>query len=190
MAANLESGRGQRWTRTRRAAWGAAAAFLLAPLVAMQFTDEVNWGAGDFLLAAALVASAGLAFEFAAGRSGHRAYRVATGVAVAAAFVLVWANLAVGIIGSEDHPANVLFYAIPGVACVGALFARWRARGMARAMVATALAQVGVAVMALWAGFGFAASATAFFCALWLASAWLFQLAARESARPAGPSSS
>ena len=180
MAGNLGSGRAQRWTRSRWAAWAAGAALLLAPLLAMQFTDEVNWGWGDFLFAAALVGSAGLAFEFAARRSGHRAYRAATGVALAAAFVLVWANLAVGIIGSEDHPANVLFYGVPVVACLGAMLARLRAGGMARAMVATAIAQLAVAAIALFAGFGFAGPITFFFSALWLASAWLFSVAARE----------
>jgi hypothetical protein len=185
MAANLESGHAQRWTRARLAGWCAAAALLLAPLVAMQFTGEVNWGWGDFLAAAVLVGSAGLAFEFAASRSGSRAYRAATGVALAAAFVLVWANLAVGIIGSEDHPANTMFYGVLAVAFAGALLARLRARGMARAMVATALAQLAVAAMALLAGFGFAGPVTVFFCALWLASAWLYRRAARtEAAAP------
>ena len=38
--------------------------------------------------------------------TGNSAYRAAVGVAIAAAFILVWMNLAVGIIGSEDNPAN------------------------------------------------------------------------------------
>lgn len=189
MAANLQGGRAQRWTRARMAGWGAAAALLLAPLVAMQFTGEVNWGWGDFLAAAILVGSTGLAFEFAARRSGRRAYRAATGVALAAAFVLVWANLAVGIIGSEDHPANRMFYGVLAVAFAGTLLARLQARGMARAMLATALAQLAVAVMALSAGFGFAGPVTVFFCALWLASGWLYRSAARAEAA-ASPSSS
>lgn len=180
MAAKSDSGRAPLWTRWRVARWGVAAALLAAPLLAMQFTDEVNWGAADFIFAGALVVGAGLAYELAAHRSGQSAYRAGVAVALATAFVLVWANLAVGIIGSEDHPANAMFYGVLAVAAVGVLLARLRARGMANALLATALAQLLVGVMVLVAGFGFAVPVTLVFCALWLASAWLFRVAARE----------
>jgi hypothetical protein len=51
---------------------------------------------------------------------------------------------------------------------------------MARALVATALAQVSVAVIALITGLGFTGPITVFFAALWLISARLFSKAARE----------
>jgi hypothetical protein len=188
MAADVERARAQRWTRWRTARWSAAAALLAAPLVAMQFTQEMNWGPADFAAAAALLAGAGLAYEVAATQSGLRAYRAGIAVALATGFVLVWANLAVGIIGSEDHPANTLFYGVLAVATAGALLARLRPRGMARALVATALAQLLVGGIVLVAGSGFPALVTLVFCALWLASAWLFRVAARDStSAPAAP---
>jgi len=49
-------------------------------------------------------------------------------------------------------------------------------------LVATALAQALVAVIALVAGMGHILVATAFFGALWLASAWLFRRATLEPA--------
>lgn len=51
---------------------------------------------------------------------------------------------------------------------------------MAGALLATAMAQGLVAVIALIAGLGFTGPITGFFAALWLASAWLFRKAARE----------
>jgi hypothetical protein len=51
---------------------------------------------------------------------------------------------------------------------------------MARALVATALAQALVAAIALIAGLGFAGPITVCFAALWLISAGLFRKAARE----------
>ena len=179
MAGNADKDLPRRWSRWRIAGWSAAAALLLMPLIAMQFTDEVDWDLADFVVAGALVAGAGAGYELAVRRTRNRAYRAAVGVALAAAFILVWANLAVGIIGSEDNPANRMYHGVLAVGLVGAIVARFRPRGMAHALVATALAQVVVALVALAAGLGFTGPATLFFAGLWLTSAWLFRKAAR-----------
>lgn len=176
------SGNGWRGNYWRIAAWSAAAFLLLLPLVAMQFTDEVNWTTADFVVFGAMLACAGGAFELAARMTRNTAYRAAVGVALAAAFLLVWANGAVGIIGSEDNPANLMFGGVLAVGLLGAAVARFRPQGMARALVVTALAQALVAVVAAVAGMGYIFVATAFFGALWLGSAWLFRRAALEPA--------
>jgi hypothetical protein len=124
------------------------AGILLVPLVAMQVTDEVAWDRTDFLVAGAILFGAGMAFELVARRSGSVAYRVAVGLAVGAGLFLVWMNLAVGLIGSEDNPANLLYLGVLLVGFVGAAVARFRPRGMARALFATALAQFLVPVIA------------------------------------------
>ncbi|SEK70744.1 hypothetical protein SAMN05216382_0960 [Sphingomonas palmae] len=84
-------------TAPRLAMWLVFAAILVAPLIAMRFTDQVNWTAFDFAAAAALLALLGLSVE-AATRLLHRP--LARRAAVAAAVVLValiWAEGAVGI---------------------------------------------------------------------------------------------
>jgi lambda repressor-like predicted transcriptional regulator len=69
------------------------------------------------------------------------------------------------------------------VGIVGAVIARFRPAGMARALVATALAQALVAVVALIAQAGLAPVVlTTAFAAPWLASAWLFGRAAQQQA--------
>src|SRR5688572_17475229 len=95
--------------RWRIAAWSAAALILLLPAAAMQFTDEVSWNAADFAFAAVLIAGTGIAFELAAKRSSSTTYRVAVGLALGAAVLLIWVNAAVGVIGSEDNPANLMY---------------------------------------------------------------------------------
>ena len=170
-------GCGSRW---RLAGWGAAAVLLLVPLVAMQFTDEVDWSAADFAVFGAMLAGAGGALELAVRMTRNTAYRAAVGVALAAAFLLVWANGAVGIIGSEDNPANLMFGGVLAVGIVGAAVARFRPGGMARALVATAVAQALVAVIAAVAGLGNIFVSTGLFGALWLASAWLFRRASLQ----------
>lgn len=89
-------------------------------------------------------------------------------------------NLAVGIIANEENPANLMYGGVLAVGIIGAVFARFQPLGMARALVATALAQTAVAVIALIAGFGDTLILTGFFVALWLTSARLFRKAARE----------
>ena len=186
MAANTKKSGGRSGNAWRIAGWSAAALILLHPLVAMRFTDEVNWGAADFLLMAALLGSVGFGLELAVKNSANAAYRFAAGLALASAFLLVCINVAVGIIGSEDEPANLLFGGVLAVAFLGAAAARFQPAGLARAMAATALAQASVPAIASALGLGPAAliwsdevlALTSVFAAMWLLSAWLFRKAA------------
>jgi hypothetical protein len=178
-----------RSSRWRIAAWTIARIILLLPLVAMQFTDEVNWDVADFAFAAVLLGGVGLAYELAVRKSSDTTYRVAIGVALAAVFLLVWVNAAVGIIGSEDNDANLMYGGVLAVGVIGAIIARFQPRGMVRALFATALAQASVAVVALIAGLGSPGSGpleivalNGFFVALFVASAWLFRRSARALA--------
>lgn len=174
------SGGSRSWSR---GAWGTAAFLLLLPLLAMQFTDEVNWDATDFIVIGSMLFAAAGTYELAARMTGNTAYRIAVGIAVVAAFLLVWINLAVGIIGSEGEPANAMFAGVLVVGLVGSLVARFHPQGMARAMVATALVQALVGVVGLvgpWDSAGPILGLTAFFTVLWLASAWLFRTAALQ----------
>jgi hypothetical protein len=174
-----------RETRWRIARWMFALALLLLPLVAMQFTAEVAWTPLDFAFFGAMLLTVGVTYEFATWHAKSAAYRAGVGVALAAAFVLVWAIGAVGVIDGSDG----LYLGVFAVAIGGAVIARFRPRGMAIALVATALAQAVVTVYAIGAGLVPAENTVsqvlaigAFFVTLWLASAWLFGRAARGSA--------
>lgn len=83
--------------RVRMLVWGAVAALLLLPLVAMQFTAEVNWGAEDFAAAAMLLIGTGLALEVAARVLVGPVRRALAAAVIVAVVVLVWAELAVGL---------------------------------------------------------------------------------------------
>ena len=115
----------------------------------MQFTTEVAWDFADFMIFGALLAGAGGAYELAMRVSGHRAYRAATAVALAAAFILIWVNLAVGIIGDEGNPANLMYVGVLAVGIIGASITRGQPRGMARTLSVMAFAQALVPVIAL-----------------------------------------
>jgi hypothetical protein len=178
-------------SRFRKVAWGIGGLLLLAPLIAMQFTDEVNWTMSDFVFATVLIGGVGLLYELAARSTGGLAYRAAVGIALAATFLLVWVNGAVGIIGSENNPANGIFAGVLAVGIIGALLARFRPAGMAYARLVTALAQALVGAIAFLAGWGYdepaalppyvvIPAATGVFTGMWLLSAWLFGSSARR----------
>jgi hypothetical protein len=165
----------------------ATAFILLIPLLA-----EWAWNLADFVIAGALIFGTGLTYVLAARKAGNIAYRAAVGVALAAALILVWINLAVGIIGTEDELANLMYVGVLAVGIIGAIIARFRPHGMARALFATALAQALVAVIVLIFGLGLPWSPpveilalNGFFVSLFVGSAWLFRNAAREQT-PAG----
>jgi len=186
MAAIAATDGGWRRSPWRIAVWGIPAFLLLLPLAAMQFTAEVDWSASDFIVMGALLFGAAGTFDLAARMTDSLACRAGVGVAVVTAFLLVWINLAVGIIGSEDNPLNLMYGGVLAVAILGVLVARFRPGGMARALLAAALAQILVAMIALIAGpdeppgtLGILAL-NMIFAALWLVSAWLFRLAARQ----------
>jgi hypothetical protein len=126
MAGSADNGSGRRGRLWRLAPWGIAVLILLLPLAAMPFTDEVAWDRVDFVLMGAMLFGACGAFELAARMTGNTAYRAAVGVAVVAAFILVWITLAVGIIGSEDNPANLMYGGVLAVGLLGALLVRFR----------------------------------------------------------------
>ena len=73
---------------------------LLIPLIAMQFTDEVNWTALDFVIAGALLFVTGLIFDLVMRKVKNTKYRIAILIIVILVFFLIWAELAVGIFGT------------------------------------------------------------------------------------------
>lgn len=172
---------GQRGNRLRVVVWALAAGLFLLPLVAMQFTDEVQWTTFDFLVWGVMLLVACGAYELVARMSPNRHYRLGAGVAIATGFLVFWANGAVGMIGSEDNAYNLLFLAAIAVGAAMALIAWFRPAGMARALYATAAVHGVVALVALAAGWDMRGAVFSLgFVLPYLFAAGLFRVAARE----------
>ena len=73
------------------------ALLLLVPLIAMQFTDEVNWTLFDFIVAGVLLLGTGLLCELVMRKVNKIRLRIAICVSLLAILLLIWAELAVGI---------------------------------------------------------------------------------------------
>ncbi len=73
---------------------------LLVPLVSMQFTDQVNWGPLDFVVAGVMLLAAGLVFDLVLRKIKNKNYRIIIIITLLLVFLLIWAELAVGVFGT------------------------------------------------------------------------------------------
>jgi hypothetical protein len=160
----------------RAAAWIGAGLLWLAPLVAMQFTEEVRWDVFDFAVFGVMLAVAASLFDLATRLGGTLSRRAAFALTIGTGFVMTWANLAVGLVGSEDDPINLMFWAPLVVAFLGGVLVRFRPRPFSLVLVVTAVAQMAPAVIAAVMGWGLALAPAAFFSVLWLGATALFRV--------------
>lgn len=170
--------RGGRWWRILP--WVGAPVLLALPAIAMRMGADVDWNAFDFVAAAVLLGVPLVIFKLGMRASRNTAFRLGVVVALGTAFFLTWSNLAVGIIGNEDDPINLIFFGVVFVAIAGAFLASFRPRGLAMAMNATAAAQAATAIVALIAGH-FTFVIVGVFMTGWLMAGWLFRKAADET---------
>lgn len=161
---------------------------LLIPLGAMQFSSGVDWDETDFIVMGILIFATGFSYKLITMKSGNFMYKTAVGLAFLTGFLLVWINLAVGIIGSENNPINQLYFGVIYVGIIGSFIARFQPEGMVRTMFAMAIAQALIAAIALVGGFYQSPPSTVFhiigvngfFITLFVISAMLFRYTGKE----------
>lgn len=183
----------------RRSLWKApaliTAVILLIPLLRNLFVSGWDWDLRGFLLVGGvgtLLFSIGLTYQVVTKKLGTPAYRAAVGVALVAAFLLVWGNF-VQAADDVNRPA-MMYLVVPMVGIVAAAMARFQSKGMARALFVTALAQAFVLAIvliqnppmkswtaAVWRGFG----GNAVCLMLFVGAALLFRKAGRVESAPA-----
>ncbi len=78
----------------------SALMILLIPLIAMQFTAEVKWTISDFVVAAILLLITGLSLELMLRKVKTTKQRVMLSIILFLVFLFIWAELAVGLIGT------------------------------------------------------------------------------------------
>ena len=77
-----------------------ALGLLLIPLIAMQFTKEVNWTFSDFLMMGFLLSGTGLIIELILRKFKTKRQRIILCIVAVFVFVLIWGEKAVGIFNS------------------------------------------------------------------------------------------
>ena len=78
-----------------------AGLLLLIPLIAMQFTNEVNWSLFDFIIMGGMLTIAGLLIGITLTKFKASKNRILLIAIIIAIFFLIWAELGVGIFGTR-----------------------------------------------------------------------------------------
>lgn len=130
----------------------ATVAVLMVPLVAMFFTNEVNWGIGDFIVMGGLLFGTGLSFVLLTRFATDFAYRLGVGLGLGTMLFMVWANLAVGLVGAGPNAGNLMYIGVLLVGIIGIVVSKLKAKGMERTMLVMVVTLVVVAVIELLAG--------------------------------------
>ena len=159
----------------RVALWTGALLMLTAPWFLMHFTGQGDWRPFDFVVFGVMLSAVCGGIELAMRLSNRWTYRVAAIMSVIGGFVMVWANLAVGIIGNEENPQNLMFYGLILLGLAGALVTRFDARGLSKTLRMMAAGQLGIFFIAAALGWALLPIVTIFYCALWLSAAQLFK---------------
>lgn len=168
------------------------ALILLVPLIAQQFTTEVNWSVADFLVMGALIFSTTLTFLLIVKSVKSLVYKAAVIMGIGSTFLMIWANLAVGLIGSGPNLGNLLYLGVIAIGFIGTFLSRFTPVGMERTMNAMALAIILLAVIALLTNMQqYPGSSVAeiigvngFFAALFAISGLLFRFVAIGQTKP------
>ena len=73
---------------------------LLIPLVSMQFTPAVNWSVSDFIVMGILLLGTAFCLEVVLRTVSKKDIRIALVALILVLFLLIWAELAVGVFGT------------------------------------------------------------------------------------------
>lgn len=139
----------------RLSMWAAGiVALLMIPLIGTLLGsgiegEGVYWTPFDFIFMSVLLFGAALTYELLVTRIESGTYRIAVGIAVVTAVALVWINGAVGIIGSEDNPANLMYFGVLATGFIGAVISRLQPQKMAWTLFVMAVLQMLVPTIAL-----------------------------------------
>jgi hypothetical protein len=126
------------------------ALILLLPLSASLISDEVAWSLVDFIAAGGMLFGTGSGYVLLSHHTSSVLFKAASGLMLFTALLLIWTNLAVGIIGSESNTINLLFYLVILVLIASTIKSRFQPHRMANTLFITATAQTLITPVALY----------------------------------------
>ncbi len=147
------------------------------------------WDLWDFAIAGFLLIITATAIRHLFRRSTNNAYRIGATILILGLVLLAWVNGAVGIIGSENNPANLMYVNVPIAGLLCALITKFTPKGLSFACMLMAITQLLVALIAVTADLGAEGPSwprdimlmTIFFCVIWSIAAGQFLRADKQA---------
>lgn len=175
--------------RSLRIAGKVTLGFLFIPMLAMLLQTGLQWSVFDFMVVGGLVFTAAMGFMLLRSWSNSPTQSLAAMLAVASTFLVVWVNLAVGLIGAGPHWGNWIYAIIPFVIVGGVMIGGQNVRGLRISMYAAAISFLVIGLIALIAGLQNLPESSVreiiginvMFATLYLFSALLFQFGDKRS---------
>lgn len=166
--------------------WGSAVVLLLTPLVAMQFTHEVQWTKAEFIIAFAIFGIIGALAELNVLITSNRFSRAGGFVAILVGSLVFWSNLAIGMIGNRGNTVNLLFGLVLLIAIIGAWLSSLHRNVLPAAMLAAGTVQCAIGLLAgIWGSDFWGGVFTILLSTLWWIAGLLFAIEAKHRG-PAG----
>lgn len=147
----------------------------------------MNWSVFDILVAIILLAAVLVPGVVIFVRVRSLAHRMAGGLALIGALMMVWANGAVGLVSTPDDSANLLLLGVLPIGLMIAVVERFRAEGLVRGFAVMAVLQLAAGITLFAMGWGADGAAWPFdllgvtlvYAGLWGACAWLMRRGTR-----------
>lgn len=129
--------------------WGIISVLIVAIRWVTLLTDQSQWS--EALGYSMILGIIGITYELWMWlKTQTKIYRLAFLIGLGWMLFLGLANGAVGIIGSENNPANLMYWAVFAVWIIGSLISKFKSRGMRVTLFITAFVQLAVPVFAFF----------------------------------------
>ena len=125
---------------------------LMIPFVAMQISGEVDWSFMDFAIMGTLIFITGMAYVTLTRFASNWLLKLAFIITIGITFFMIWANLAVGLIGSGPHAGNLMYIVIYLIVAIGTLRYYSNPSKMVYVMLATIGGLILLTIVAFLAG--------------------------------------
>lgn len=161
--------------------WGGAVVLLLTPLVAMQFTHEVQWTEAEFIIAFAITGIIGALAELNVLITSNRFSRAGGFFAILAGSLVFWSNLGIGMIGNRGDTVNLLFGLVLLIAIIGAWLSSLHRHVLPAAMLAAGTVQCAIGLLGgIWGSDFWGGVFTILLSALWWIAGLLYAIEAKH----------
>lgn len=115
------------------------ALIVMLPILGNHFVEDWHWDVRGFVLFGTIIFSLAFSFQFITRNIHTAAYRYALGLTLVFSFTVFWGNWVQA--ADDVNPAALAYLIVPVVGVIGAVIARFRAKGMSLALSAMAITQ-------------------------------------------------